>query len=157
MPRQSAGILLYRKAGASIEVLIAHPGGPYWRNKDAGAWSIPKGEIAEGEDRMAAALRELAEETGATVDGELVDLGSVTLRSGKVVYAWGALGHLDEGEFVSNTFMLEWPSGSGRMIECPELDRAEWMDPAGAVGKLNPAQAVLVERLVTALQHEISM
>ncbi len=147
----SAGILLYRRTGG-LEVLLAHPGGPLWARKDEGAWSIPKGEMDEGEDRQAAACREFLEETGHGVPpGPLVDLGSVTQRGGKVVHAWAIEGDLDASLLRSNTFEMEWPPRSGRTATFPEIDRFEWFRPADARRKINPAQAELIDRLERAL------
>jgi predicted NUDIX family NTP pyrophosphohydrolase len=143
---QSAGILLHR-AGAT-EVLLVHPGGPYWARKDAGAWSIPKGEVEDGEDPSAAARREFAEETGTTLpDGALEPLGSVRLKSGKVVHGFAVAGDLDPEAIVSSTFELEWPPRSGRITTFPEVDRAGWFGLDEAREKLNPAQAAFVDRL----------
>jgi predicted NUDIX family NTP pyrophosphohydrolase len=145
---RSAGILLHRAGEAGIEVLLVHPGGPIWARRDAGAWSIPKGELDEGEDPRAAALREFAEETGAVLDdGELEELGSVRQKSGKVVTAFALAGDLDPASVVSMTFELEWPPRSGSKQEFPEIDRAEWFGLAAAREKLNPAQAAFVDRL----------
>ena len=147
--RESAGILLHR-AGAS-EVLLVHPGGPFWSRKDAGAWSIPKGEVEDGEGPQAAALREFAEETGTTLpDGALQPLGSVKLKSGKVVHAFAVEGDLDPEAIVSSTFELEWPPRSGRISTFPEVDRAGWFGLDEAREKLNPAQAAFVDRLAGA-------
>jgi predicted NUDIX family NTP pyrophosphohydrolase len=144
--RESAGILLHR-AGAS-EVLLVHPGGPFWARKDAGAWSIPKGEVEDGEEASAAALREFAEETGTTLpDGALEPLGSVKLKSGKLVHAFAVAGDLDPEAIVSSTFELEWPPRSGRISTFPEVDRAGWFGLDEAREKLNPAQAAFVDRL----------
>jgi predicted NUDIX family NTP pyrophosphohydrolase len=143
---QSAGILLHR--ADATEVLLVHPGGPYWARKDAGAWSIPKGEVEDGEDPGAAARREFAEETGTTLpDGALEPLGSVKLKSGKVVHAFAVAGDLDPETIVSSTFELEWPPRSGRITTFPEVDRAGWFGLDEARGKLNPAQAAFVDRL----------
>jgi predicted NUDIX family NTP pyrophosphohydrolase len=155
MPKRSAGILLYRRAsGGELEVLLVHPGGPYWARRDDGAWSLPKGEHEEGEDPRACALRELAEETGADLglDPErLLELGEVRLRSGKRVTAWAAEGDLDADAVVSNTFELEWPPRSGRRRAFPEVDRAGWFDLAAARRKLLPGQAPFLDRIVAAL------
>ena len=146
--KRSAGILMYRFEDGELRVLLVHPGGPLFTNKDAGWWSIPKGEYHEGEDPMAAAVRELQEETGAVVGtGDLTPLGTVRQRGGKVVAAWCAEADFDVTTLVSNTFDLEWPPGSGRFQETPEIDRAEWFAPAEARAKLNPAQAEFVDRL----------
>jgi predicted NUDIX family NTP pyrophosphohydrolase len=144
----SAGILLHRRGEAGTEVLLVHPGGPFWARKDLGAWSIPKGELDEDEDPRACALREFAEETGTRLpDGALEELGSVKQKSGKVVVAFAVEGDLDPATLVSNTFELEWPPRSGRTQEFPEIDRAGWFDADAAREKLNPAQAAFVDRL----------
>ena len=152
MPKQSAGILLYRVRDGAVEVLLVHPGGPLWAKKDLGAWSIPKGEYGPGEDPLACALREFQEETGHLLpeDG-LLELGSLTQRGGKVVSAWAAPGDLDAAAITSNTFTMEWPPRSGRQRTFPEVDRAGWFDPDTARQKLLGAQAVLVDRLLTLL------
>ncbi len=152
MARRSAGILLYRRGAEGVEVLLVHPGGPVWARRDAGAWSIPKGEYGEGEDPLAVALREFEEETGQPppADGFLA-LGEVRQKGGKVVSAWAAPGDLDPDAITSNTFTLEWPPRSGTRREFPEVDRAGWFDPATAREKLLPAQAELVDRLLAAL------
>jgi len=152
MARRSAGLLLYRRRDGAVEVLLVHPGGPLWARRDAGAWSIPKGEVGEGEDPRAVALREFEEETGHLPPrGELVALGEVRQRGGKLVTAWAAAGDLDPAAITSNTFTLEWPPRSGRRRQFPEVDRAGWFDPATAREKLLAAQAELVDRLLAAL------
>jgi predicted NUDIX family NTP pyrophosphohydrolase len=153
MPRRSAGILLYRRpAPGSVEVLIAHPGGPAWVNRDAGAWSIPKGELEDGEAAWDVARREFEEETGQAAPAtDPIQLGEVRQRSGKVVEAWALEGDLDPAVAVSNTFPLEWPPRSGRWITIPEVDRVEWVSPDVARSRLNPAQAVFVQRLLDTL------
>jgi predicted NUDIX family NTP pyrophosphohydrolase len=152
MPRRSAGILLYRRRQGALEVLLVHPGGPAWAKRDAGAWSIPKGEYGDGEDPRAVALREFEEETGQRppTDG-FVALGEVRQKGGKVVSAWAAPGDLDPAGIISNTFTLEWPPRSGARREFPEVDRAGWFDPATAREKLLAAQAELVDRLLEVL------
>lgn len=153
MPKRSAGMLLYRPSGDSIEVLLVHPGGPFWANRDLGAWSIPKGEYEPGDDPLQAALREFEEETGqAPPTEELLDLGSVTQRGRKVITAWAARGDLDPETVASNTFTMEWPPRSGNLREFPEIDRAAWFDPSTARQKLVSAQAELVDRLISALE-----
>jgi predicted NUDIX family NTP pyrophosphohydrolase len=148
MAKRSAGILLYRRAGEGLEVLLVHPGGPFWAKKDLGAWSIPKGEHDEGEDALAAALREFAEETGTALPpGALADLGTVKQRAGKVIQAWAAEGDLDAAAVRSNTFSMEWPPRSGRTREFPEIDRAAWFGLAEARERINPAQAAFLDRL----------
>jgi predicted NUDIX family NTP pyrophosphohydrolase len=152
MAKRSAGILLYRPAGEAVEVLLVHPGGPFWARKDLGAWSIPKGEVEAGQDPLAVALREFEEETGQRPPaGALVELGEVRQRGGKVVAAWAAPGDLDPATVTSNTFTMEWPPRSGTRQEFPEVDRAGWFDPATAREKLVAAQAELVDRLLAAL------
>ena len=153
MPRRSAGILLYRRSGSgSVHVLIAHPGGPAWAKRDLGAWSIPKGELEDGEAAWDVARREFEEETGQPPPaGAPIELGEARQRSGKIVEAWALEGDLDPAVAVSNTFPFEWPSRSGRWITIPEVDRVEWCEPEVAREKLNPAQAVFVDRLLEAL------
>ena len=147
--KRSAGILLHRRnANGAIEVLLVHPGGPFWAKKDAGAWSIPKGEYEDGEDARAAALREYEEELGAAApEGELVELGEVRQRSGKVVTAWALAGDADADAIRSNTFTIEWPPRSGRTREFPEVDRAGWFGLDEAREKIVPGQAPLLDRL----------
>jgi predicted NUDIX family NTP pyrophosphohydrolase len=150
--RKSAGILLYRGSGAAIEVLLVHPGGPFWTRRDAGAWSIPKGEYEEGEDPRACALREFEEETSTPLPpGELVELGDIRQKGGKVVTAWAAEGDLDADAVRSNTFRMEWPPRSGRWATFPEIDRAGWFGVDEAREKLNAAQAEFVDRLLERL------
>ena len=154
--RRSAGILLHRRVGDALEVLLVHPGGPAWSKRDAGAWSIPKGEIAEDEDPLAAALREFEEELGtAPPTGEADDLGEIRQRSGKRVRAWALAGDLDASRIVSNTFMFEWPPRSGRMIEIPEVDRAEWFGIQTARERINSGQVPLLDRLEELLGSDI--
>jgi predicted NUDIX family NTP pyrophosphohydrolase len=150
MPVRSAGILLHRRsAGGGLELLLVHPGGPYWARKDAGAWSIPKGEHADGEDPLACARREFEEETGtALAPGGLVALGEVRMRSGKRISAWAAEGDLDADAVRSNTFTLEWPPRSGRTQAFPEVDRAAWFTAEDARVRLVPAQVAFVDRLL---------
>ena len=151
MPKTSAGILLYRSRAAP-EVLLVHPGGPFWAKKDAGAWSIPKGEYEDGDPRTCA-LREFEEELGTALppDTELAELGEVRQKSGKVITAYAAAGDLDADAIESNTFTIEWPPRSGRMREFPEVDRAGWFGFDEAREKLNPAQAELLVRLAALL------
>jgi predicted NUDIX family NTP pyrophosphohydrolase len=149
---RSAGILLFRRVGASVEVLIVHPGGPLWARRDDGAWSIPKGECDPGEEPLAAARREFAEEIGSPApDGEPLALGEVRLKSGKRVIAWALEGDLDAAAIRSNTFTMQWPPRSGQTQAFAEVDRAGWFDPARARVKLNPAQVHFVDRLVDML------
>jgi predicted NUDIX family NTP pyrophosphohydrolase len=154
-PRRSAGILLHRRRGGQLEVLLVHPGGPLWARRDAGAWSIPKGEHDPDEEALAAARREFAEELGtAPPDGPTLDLGEVRQKSGKLVRAWALEGDLDPAGIVSNTFELEWPPRSGRLIRAPEVDRAEWFGLPEARRRINQAQVELVDRLAAALGRE---
>ena len=148
---RSAGILLYRIRDGEPKVLIVHPGGPFWARKDAGAWSIPKGEHDDDEDAQACALREFEEETGtALTPAALADLGTVRLKSGKLVAAWAVEGDLDADTITSNTFELEWPPRSGRTQEFPEVDRAGWFGLDAAREKLIPAQSAFLDRLAGA-------
>ena len=146
----SAGILLFRQTGEALEVLLVHPGGPYWAKKDLGAWSIPKG-LAEGdEEPLECALRELEEELGspfAFAAEELVELGSVRQKAGKLVHCWAAEGDFDPATLRSNTFSMEWPPRSGSEREFPEVDRAEWFGLEEARAKIIPAQADFLDRL----------
>jgi predicted NUDIX family NTP pyrophosphohydrolase len=152
MPRHSAGILLYRRREDTVEVLLVHPGGPWWANKDLGAWSIPKGEHDQGDDPVACALREFEEETGQRLPAAgLVELGAVRQRGGKLVSAWAAPGDLDAAAITSNTFTMVWPPRSGQVREFPEVDRAAWFDLQTARDKLVSAQAELIDRLLEVL------
>jgi predicted NUDIX family NTP pyrophosphohydrolase len=147
--RRSAGIVLHRSGATGLEVLLVHPGGPFWAKKDAGAWSIPKGEYEDGEDPLACALREFEEETGTRLDaGDVVELGSIRQKGGKEVTAWAVAGDLDPSTVHSNTFVMEWPPRSGRQAEFPEIDRAEWFGLDAAREKLVAAQAELLDRVV---------
>ena len=149
MPRRSAGIVLYRSGATGLEVLLVHPGGPFWAKKDAGAWSIPKGEYEDGEDPLACALREFEEETGTRLDvSDVVELGSIRQKGGKEVTAWAVAGDLDPSTVSSNTFVMEWPPRSGRQAEFPEIDRAEWFGLDAAREKVVAAQAELLDRVV---------
>ena len=155
MPKASAGILPFRFEAGTLQVLLVHPGGPFWARRDAGAWSIPKGEHAAGDDPLATALRELAEETGAATEaidrGALLELGTVAQRGGKAVTAWAAELDLDASRVASNTFTIEWPPRSGTQREFPEIDRAAWLDVPSARAKINAAQAAFLDRLEEAL------
>jgi len=145
MARRSAGVLVCRQR-SGIEVLLVHPGGPFWAKRDLGAWSIPKGEHGEDEDAEAAARREFGEETGWALEGELVPLGEVRQKGGKVVTAFAARGDFDPASLDSNAFDLEWPPGSGRLRRFAEIDRAGWFDLDEARRKILPAQAAFVDR-----------
>jgi predicted NUDIX family NTP pyrophosphohydrolase len=150
-PNISAGLLLYRRPAGRLEVFLAHPGGPFWQDKDAGAWTIPKGTLNAGEEELAAARREFEEETGVRPAGPYLPLGSVRQKSGKLVHAWAWEGDADPAAVTSNTMQLEWPPRTGRWITIPEIDRCAWFDPDTARGKLNPAQVAFVDRLQAAL------
>ncbi len=153
--RVSAGILLFRQVPDGVEVLLGHPGGPYFEHREEGIWSIPKGEVEDGEDLWSVARREFGEETGHVVGSaaRAIDLGSVTQRGGKVVHAWAVEGDLDPTEAWSNTFSMEWPPHSGIFIEVPELDRLAWFRPDAARAAMNPAQAALVDALLHLLRQ----
>jgi predicted NUDIX family NTP pyrophosphohydrolase len=151
MPKQSAGLLLYRTVGVGVEVFLVHPGGPFWAKKDVGAWSIPKGEFAVGEAPLAAAQREVREETGCAIAGPFRALGSVRQPGGKTVHAFAAPADLDPGAIVSNRFTLEWPPRSGQKTEFPEIDRAAWFAIDVAANKIHPAQREFLTRLTAAL------
>lgn len=149
--KESAGVLLFRNRAAP-ELLLIHPGGPFWTKKDLGAWSIPKGELDPGEEAQVCALRELAEELGPAAPSlavdRLIELGSIRQRGGKVVHAWAAEAEFDPAALQSNSFELEWPPRSGGLREFPEVDRAEWFEPAEARRKILAAQAELIDRLL---------
>jgi len=152
---RSAGILLFRRDGGETEFLLVHPGGPFWARKDAGAWTIPKGQIEEGEEPRACAIREMEEELGAAPaldPAQLLELGSIRQRAGKVVEAWAAEAEFDPAALASNTFSMEWPPRSGKQQEFPEVDRAEWFDRQVAGEKILPAQAELLDRLLERLE-----
>jgi len=146
--RVSAGLLLYRRRAGGLEVLLAHPGGPFFRRRDEGYWSVPKGEVEPGEELLAVARREFEEETGSRPPGgEPIELGSIVQKGGKVVHAWAIEGDLDPGAAVSNTFELEWPPGSGRRQAFPEIDRVAWFDAAEARRRIKSTQIPLIDRL----------
>ena len=152
MPQRSAGILLYRRRRGAIEVLLVHPGGPFWVNKDDGAWGIPKGAYEPGEDALSAARREFAEETGARLEGDAVALGAFRQSAAKTVDAWAVEGDFDAATLKSNTFAMEWPPRSGRTAEFPEVDRAQWFDWQQAQLKILPGQWPILERLKAKLE-----
>ena len=145
---ESAGILLYRHGADALEVLIAHPGGPFWVRRDAGAWTIPKGLIEPGEGPLEAARREFAEEVGPLPDGVAIDLGVITQKAGKSVHGFAISGNFDPAELASNEVTMEYPRGSGRIIQFPEIDRVIWCTAGVAAAKLNPAQVEFVNRLL---------
>jgi predicted NUDIX family NTP pyrophosphohydrolase len=153
MPKKSAGLLLYRQnSETGLEVLLVHPGGPFWRNKDDGAWTIPKGEFTDDEDPLEAAKREFKEETGsAAPDGNYISLAPIKQKNGKLVYAWAAEGDFDTASLESNLFTMEWPPKSGRMQEFPEVDRADWFAAETAKRKMLSGQPALVDELLQRL------
>src|SRR5512139_698162 len=150
--RRSAGILLFRRSSGGVQVLLGHMGGPFWARRDAGAWSVPKGEHEPDEEPLAAARREFQEELGLPVPaGDLVELGSVTQSGGKVVTVWAVEADLDPGEVTPGTFTMEWPKGSGRVAEFPEVDRAAWFDLRDAGERIVAAQREFLDRLASRL------
>ncbi len=149
---KSAGILLYRFSNKTIEFFLVHPGGPFWKNKDEGAWSIPKGEFSDNEDPLSAAIREFREETGHECEGTFLPLSPAKLKSGKIIFAWALNMDIDEKNITSNEFDLEWPPRSGKYIRIPEIDKGGWFDETVAVKKINPAQANLIRELVVSLK-----
>ncbi len=150
MTKRSAGLLLYRRRDSTLEVLLVHPGGPYWAKKDLGAWSIPKGEYDEGEEPLSAARREFQEETGFAAPLNALELGEVKQAGGKIVTAWAAEGDCDPGKIVSNQCQVEWPPRSGRMIDIPEVDRAGWFSLAEAHERILKSQQPFLDRLASA-------
>lgn len=151
--RISAGVVLWRRRGGRVEVLLGHPGSPYWARRDEGDWTVLKGEVEPGEDLVAVARREFAEETGHALDDDasMIELGEIRQKSGKVVHAWAVEGTLDPAEAVSNTFEMEWPPRSGRIQTFPEIDRVEWFRLKKARVKIKDAQAPFLDRLEAAL------
>jgi predicted NUDIX family NTP pyrophosphohydrolase len=147
MAKQSAGLVVYRKRPDGLEVLLVHPGGPFWKNKHEGAWSIPKGEFAEGEDPLTVARREFQEEIGQSIDGDFEALAPIKQRSGKTVRAWAIEADVDVSQTQSNTFTIEWPPRSGKQQEFPEVDRVEWFPLQLAMKKINSAQTELLRQL----------
>jgi predicted NUDIX family NTP pyrophosphohydrolase len=145
--KQSAGILLYRRNTDSLEVFLVHPGGPFWKNKDAGSWTIPKGEFTSAEPALDAAIREFREETGFVLKGPFKPLSPIRQKGGKRVYAWAFQGDIDPSAIVSNTFELEWPRNSGRQVTYPEVDKAGWFSLMRAREMINPAQIAFLEEL----------
>jgi predicted NUDIX family NTP pyrophosphohydrolase len=147
MPKLSAGLVMYRERRGQLEVLLVHPGGPFWAKKDLGAWSLPKGEVGPEEYGLVAARREFEEETGIRPSGEIISLRKVTQKGGKTVEAWAFQGDCDPRTFRSNTFTMEWPSRSGKRSEFPEVDRAEFFAIDAAKRQINLAQVALLEKL----------
>ena len=154
MAKKSAGLLIYRQKGNMVEVLLVHPGGPFWAKKDNGAWSIPKGELNNDEDPLAAARREMGEETGIQVSGNFIELTPVKQKSGKWVYAWALEQQLDIDNIKSNTFEMEWPPRSGRKKSFPEIDKAGWFSMADARKKIIEGQVLLINQLEEILKKQ---
>ena len=146
--KQSAGILLYRRKKKETEVFLVHPGGPFWKNKDAGSWSIPKGEFTESEDPLDAAKREFKEETGIHCEGEFIELSPVKLKSGKVIFAWAMEKDINPDLIKSNFFEMEWPPKSGKKMSFPEIDKGGWFSPAEAKLKINATQSAFIDELL---------
>ncbi len=153
MPKQSAGLLMYRLRDRRIEIFLVHPGGPFWAKKDLGAWSIPKGEYAEGENSLDAARREFTEETGFAAEGNFVDLGTVKQAGGKIVSVWAVEGDCDPAKLRSNMCMIEWPPRSGRKIEIPEVDRGAWFTVEEARERILKSQEPIIDLLLERLNR----
>lgn len=153
MAKKSAGILVFRKVKGELEFFLVHPGGPFWVNKDEGAWSIPKGEF-EDEQPLAAAIREFEEETGNNISGKFIELDPVKQKSGKMVYVWAVEGDVDEKNIISNTFDLEWPPNSGKMRQYPEVDRGGWFTAHIAFRKIIAGQSPFITQLLLKLEHQ---
>ena len=149
--QQSAGILLYRQ-GPPLQVFLVHPGGPFWKNKDAGSWTIPKGEFTDGEPALDAAIREFREETGTTLPGPFQPLSPIRQKGGKRVHAWASIGDLDPQQLTSNTFEIEWPRGSGKRQPFPEVDRGAWYEIDAARKIINPAQTAFLDELINKIK-----
>ena len=154
--RKSAGILLYRIFQKKLELFLVHPGGPFWTNKDAGAWTIPKGEYDINEEPLAAATREFAEETGHTPSGNFVVLTPIIQKAGKQVHAWAVEGNIDATAIRSNSFKIEWPPKSGTWKSYPEVDRGEWFDIKTAKEKINPAQVAFINEIINRLGERLA-
>src|SRR5690349_5079905 len=154
MVKQSAGILLFRMKREQLEVFLVHPGGPFWIKKDAGAWSIPKGEIETGEEALQVAIREFKEETGQEIEGSFSELQPVKQKAGKIIKAWAVEGDIDETKIVSNTFEIEWPPRSGKKKIFPEVDKAQWFSVTTASEKINPGQVPLIEELQQIIRNK---
>jgi|SRR5271170_6998264 len=154
MPKRSAGLLMYRLRDRSLELFLVHPGGPFWAKKDLGAWSIPKGEYAEGESPLEAARREFTEETGFTAEGDFFDLGTIKQAGGKLVSVWAVEGDCDLAKLRSNLCLIEWPPRSGRQIEIPEVDRGAWFGVDEARQRILKSQAPIIDLLIELLNSE---
>lgn len=150
--KKSAGILLYKMVNKDLQIFLVHPGGPFWKNKDLGSWSIPKGEFTD-EEPLEAARREFEEETGLSIQGDFTELRPVKLKSGKLIFAWALQHDLDPATIKSNTFELEWPPKSGRFQSIPEIDQAGWFPISLALQKINPAQGNLILQLISILGY----
>jgi len=146
--KQSAGILLFKHESGAMQVLLVHPGGPFWKNKDLGSWSIPKGEVTADEQMFDAAVREFEEETGVLLTGDFIELKPIKLKSNKLVFAWACEHDLDVSQVVSNTFEVEWPPKSGLLKSFPEIDRAAWFSVDEALEKINASQTNLIHQLL---------
>ncbi len=152
MIKKSAGILLYKYVDKCLNIFLVHPGGPFWKNKDLGAWSIPKGEFTNEENGLDAALREFKEETGTPISGKFTELSLVKLKSGKLVYAWAVEGDIDASIIKCETFVdIPWPPGSGKIQSIPEVDKGEWFSTDDAKQKINASQAALIDELILKL------
>jgi predicted NUDIX family NTP pyrophosphohydrolase len=152
----SAGLLLFRRSADVLEVFLAHPGGPFWSSRDLGAWTVPKDLVEDGEDLLAAAIREFEEETTMRPEGPFLPLGSIRQKAGKLVHTWAWEGEANPRQVRSNTMRAEWPHGSGHWLTFPEVDRCEWFDARNARQKINPAQGELIDRLEAALSNDAS-
>jgi predicted NUDIX family NTP pyrophosphohydrolase len=156
MAKRSAGLLMFRRKGGEEEVFLVHPGGPFWAGKDAGAWTVPKGEYVDGEEPLDAAKREFTEETGFAAKGDFIDLGTVRQTSGKIVNAWAFEGDCDPGKLVSNTCEIEWPPRSGRKMEIPEVDRGAWFTVAEARKRILKSQEGFLDVLGEKLKDRLA-
>jgi len=152
--RKSAGILLYKMMAKEMMVFLVHPGGPFWENKDLGAWTIPKGEYTDHEEPLAAAIREFSEETGMQLFGEFIPLSPIRQKAGKLVTAFALEGDIQADAIQSNTFKIQWPYKSGKWITVPEVDKAAWFDIETAKKKINPAQTALIEELISIVKNK---
>jgi predicted NUDIX family NTP pyrophosphohydrolase len=150
--RKSAGILLYRRTDNYLELFLVHPGGPFWKGKEKGAWSIPKGEFTNEEEPLQAAKREFQEETGQSIEGKFIPLKTIQQKGGKLVHAWAVEGNIDADHIVSNTFRQEYPYKSGKWSTYPEVDKAGWFSVEEARERINPAQAALIDDLIRLLK-----